>query len=272
MSGGQCVAHHGRGEPYLPVLEALGRLARGPGREPLLRGLRERAPSWLIQLPWLLSPAEREGSGRELLGVTPARMLRELAELLEGITAEGPLILVLEDLHWSDAATLDALAMLARRREPARLLVLGTYRPVEVIVSGHPLKGVKQELARHGHCAELALEGLSEGAVAEYLAVRFPGGDWRALARVLHRRTEGQPLFMVTVGKELIARGMLVEQAGRWEWRGSMEAVEEVAPESLRSTIAGQFERLASKSSGCWRWAAWRAWSFQRRRWRQALG
>ena len=118
------------------------------------------------------------------------------------ITAEAPLILVLEDLHWSDAATLDALAMLAGRREPARLLVLGTYRPVEVIVSGHPLKGVKQELALHGHCAELALEGLSEGAVAEYLAVRFPGGDWRELARVIHRRTEGQPLFMVNVGKE----------------------------------------------------------------------
>lgn len=200
-----------------------------------------------MQLFWLLRPAEREGLGPELLGVTPAWMLRELAELLAGITAEAPLILVFEDLHWSDATTLDALAMLARRREPARLLVLGTYRPVEVIVSGHPLKAVKQELARHGQCAELALEGLSEGAVAEYLAVQFPGGDWRELARVIHRRTEGQPLFMVNVAKDLIARGMLVEQAGRWEWRGSMEAVEEVAPESLRSTIAGQFERLSFK-------------------------
>ncbi len=137
--------------------------------------------------------------------------------------------------------------MLARRREPARLLVLGTDRPVEVIVSGHPLKVLKQELARHGQCADLALEGLSEAAVAEYLAVRFPGGDWPELARVIHRRTEGQPLFMVNVGKELMARGMLVEQAGRWEWKGSTEAVEEVAPESLRSMIAGQFERLSLK-------------------------
>jgi predicted ATPase/DNA-binding winged helix-turn-helix (wHTH) protein len=247
VSGGQYVEHYGRGEPYLPVLEALGRLARGPERESLLRGLRERAPSWLMQLPWLLSPAEREGLGRELLGVTRVRMLRELAELLEGITAEVPLILVLEDLHWSDAATLDALAMLARRREPARLLVLGTYRPIEVIVSGHPLKAVKQELTLHGHCAELALEGLSEGAVAAYLEMRFPGGDWRELARVIHWRTEGQPLFMVNVGKELIARGMLIERAGRWEWRGSMEAVEEVVPESLRSMIEGQFERLSLK-------------------------
>jgi predicted ATPase len=73
-------------------------------------------------------------------------MLRELAEGLEALSAERPLVLVLEDLHWSDASTVEALAMLARRREPARLLVLDTYRPVDLIVHDHPLRVLKQEL------------------------------------------------------------------------------------------------------------------------------
>jgi predicted ATPase len=119
-------------------------------------------------------------------------MLREAAEVLEAMSAEQPLVLVLEDLHWSDHATLDLLTWLARRREPARLLVVGTYRPVEVIVHGHPLQAVHQELALHGQCVDVRLEGLIEEEVTAYLTARFPGSAVAPrLARVLHRRTEG---------------------------------------------------------------------------------
>src|SRR5262249_43385204 len=63
--------------------------------------------------------------------------------------------------------------VLARRQERARLLIVGTYRPVEVLTRDHPLKGVKQELQLHGQCEGLALDFLTEEDVAEYLAVRF---------------------------------------------------------------------------------------------------
>jgi predicted ATPase len=101
--------------------------------------LRQQAPTWLVQMPWLLTAADREHLHQELQGMTRERMLREFAELIETLTLETPLILVLEDLHWSDHATLDLVALLARRRAPARLLLLGTYRPVELIVQQHPL-------------------------------------------------------------------------------------------------------------------------------------
>ena len=73
-------------------------------------------------------------------------MLRELAEALEALTRSIPLVLVLEDLHWSDVSTVNLLTYLAQRRDPARLLVLGTYRPADVIVQAHPLRGMLQEL------------------------------------------------------------------------------------------------------------------------------
>src|SRR5438445_671005 len=77
---------------------------------------------------------------------TQARMLRELAEALEILTTEQPLLLVLEDLHWSDTATLEWLAYVARRRDPARLLVLATYRPAEARVAAHPGEALVQDL------------------------------------------------------------------------------------------------------------------------------
>jgi predicted ATPase len=121
---GQCIESYGAGEAYLPLLEALGRLCREPGGASLLARLRQHAPSWLAQMPTLLPPAECEALQRLGRGVTQGRMLRELAEAVEMFTAERPLILVLEDLHWSDVSTCDWLAYVARRRDPARLLVL----------------------------------------------------------------------------------------------------------------------------------------------------
>ena len=104
-------------------------------------------------------------------GATRERMFREMAEALEALAAERPLVLVLEDLHWSDPSTLDLVAGVARRREPARLLLLGTYRPLDAIVRGHPLRAVAQELALHGACEELALAPLDEaGAGAAWPA------------------------------------------------------------------------------------------------------
>jgi DNA-binding winged helix-turn-helix (wHTH) protein len=175
IARGQCVEQFGAGEAYLPVLEALGQLCRRHDGQHLIALLRQQAPTWLVQMPWLLTAADRERLQQELLGATRERMLRELAEALDALTAERFLVLVLEDLHWSDYATLDLLALLARRRMPARLLVVGSYRPVEVIVHAHPLHAVKQDLQLHGHCTELALAPLSQAAVAASFVERFPG-------------------------------------------------------------------------------------------------
>src|SRR5262249_47699707 len=152
---GQCVDAYGPGTGYLPVLEALGRLCRGPSSVSVLAQLRQWAPTWLAQLSGVLPAAEQARLQRRTLGTTRERMLRELAEVLEALTQAQLGVLVLEDLHWSDPSTVEVLTMLARRREAARLVVLGTYRPVELILRAHPLKPAKAELHLHGHCTEL---------------------------------------------------------------------------------------------------------------------
>src|SRR5262249_29134796 len=153
-TSGRCVEQYGPGEAYMPLLEATTRLCRGPGRERSVEALRRYAPSWLAQLPGLLEPQAYEQLQQLIQGTSRERMLREMAEATELFTAARTLVLVLEDLHWSDVSTLDWVSYMARRREPAKLLILGTYRPEDVLASNHPLHGTVQELKARGECEE----------------------------------------------------------------------------------------------------------------------
>jgi predicted ATPase len=117
---GQCLEQRGPGEPYMPVLEIFGRMCREPGGAEVLALLKERAPTWLAQMPWLVGESEFEVLQRKVVGSTQLRMLREGVEAIELLSARGPTILVLEDLHWSDRSTVDLLSHSPSGRKPPR--------------------------------------------------------------------------------------------------------------------------------------------------------
>jgi predicted ATPase len=78
-------------------------------------------------MPALISLADRAKLRAEGFGSTSARMLREITDALEALSAETPVVIALEDLHWSDPSTIDLLSSIARRTSPARLMILATY-------------------------------------------------------------------------------------------------------------------------------------------------
>jgi predicted ATPase len=232
---GQCAEHYGEEEPYLPVFEALWQLSRGPARDEVLAVLRRYAPLWLVQLPGLVSEPELERLQRQVAGATPARMRRELAQALDMLTADAPLVLVLEDLQWSDPSTVDLLAALAQRREPAQLLVLGTYRPVDLVLHTHPLRGLVHDLP---------LELLLVEDVAAYLAGRLGGPVAPALVAFVHARTDGHPLFLVTLVEHLLEQRLLARSAGQWTLRAGGEARVAQLPEEVRQVMARRLDTL----------------------------
>ncbi len=245
IARGQCLEHFGEGEPYFPILEALAGLCRESARDRTIEILWQHAPMWLAQMPWLIGEAARERLKRETLGAAKERMLREIAEAIEAFTTETPLILVLEDLHWSDNSTVDLIGHLARRPGPARLLIVGTVRPAETIIKRHPLRELQRELQAHRLCAELPLELLSENAVARYIELRCPGGRLpAALARLVHERTDGNPLFMVNVLDALVADGQLARRSDGWELTAALDVINIGIPDSLQQLIEKQLERL----------------------------
>ena len=235
---GQCVEHYGTGEPYLPVLEALSELCRVDATlVPLLRAV---APTWLLQMPWFTSAEEREVLRKELAGVAAERMLREMGALLDRSGERKPLLLVTEDLHWGDRATIQLMDYLARRRGNARLMWLVTFRLAEVVALDNPLNRLRRELRVHQLCEEIVLDAFSESEVAEYVAKRAPSiAVDEAFVRALHERTDGMPLFLASVVGEISARAE----------RGGPVAAEQVAkmavPENLAAIIEHYVAQLA---------------------------
>ncbi len=247
---GQCLQHRGISEAYMPALEALGRLCRRPDGAPVIEMLRTRAPSWLLQMPWLVDAAGQDQLRQRSAVNAREPMLREIVEAIEMTTAEKPLLLVLEDLHWSDPSTIDLIARLAQRHEPARLMIIGSYRPTEA-GGDHPLPGALRELRLRNLCSELALPLLDEAAVTQYVAGRFPRAELPAdVAHALYRRTEGNPLFMSNIVDAWIGGRMLVELDGRYNLEAPPEGLLVGMPDNLRRLIELNLERLSLGERG----------------------
>jgi predicted ATPase len=228
------------------MLDVLGQLGRGPQGEEIRMVLRRYAPLWLVQLPGLVGATELERVQRQVQGVMQTRMVRELADALAVLTADRPLVLVLEDLHWSDQSTVEVLPYLAQRRESARRLVLGTYRPVETVVRAHPLRGMVQELCGRGQGVELRLELLLAEDVAAYVVGRLGGPVTPALAAFIHERTEGNALFMVNIVEHLVQQRLAVRRDGQWALREKTVPVS--LPEGLRQLLIRRIETLAPEA------------------------
>jgi len=246
IARGTCVGQHGAREAYMPVLEALEDLARRRDAGRLAELLRRLAPTWLAQMPGLINDEDQRTLRQSLQGVKPERMLREFAALIEALTAEVAVVLVLEDLHWSDPSTIDLLWALAQRVEPARLLVIGTFRPADAIVHEHVLMQVMRTLAVRRQCIELPLAYLSEADVSVYLDARFPRHDFPAtFARVIRRHTDGNPLFMAGFIDHLRLQGVILETSPGWSLRAPLETITLDVPDDVRLLIDNDLEGLS---------------------------
>jgi DNA-binding winged helix-turn-helix (wHTH) protein len=231
VARGHCIEHHGLGEPYMPLLEAMGRLAESGEQARVVATLRRAAPSWLAQLPACIDPAEQVALLERTTGVTRERMLREWCDAIERIAAEQPLVIALEDVHWCDESTLDAVNAIARRRGPAPLMLLATFRTGTLEAGTRRVATLCSDLAL-ANCATSVHPALwSSTDVGHFIACQRPALAPEAvndLARALHARTEGNPLFVANLLR-------LSDEAG-----GASPA----APTDLRGAIRRQLELL----------------------------
>ena len=194
---------------HLRAVPSRSRSARGP--VPARQHRRTAAACRGADLAAAAAMAEHGGGTRRLAtraaGVSPDRMPREMGELLDRYTDRRPLLLVIEDLHWSDRATIELIDFLARRRSSPRLMWLASFRLAEVVALDHPLNPLRHELRLHGLCDEIVLDSFSESEVAEYVAERYPSlASDEAFVRALHARTDGVPLFVASVMSDVAAR------------------------------------------------------------------
>jgi eukaryotic-like serine/threonine-protein kinase len=235
---GHCYEEGSLSLPYLAFVEALRSYASSRPPEEL----RSQLGTAASDLARIVSEV------RERLAVDPRppgdpeedrwRLLQAVSGFLRNAATVQPLLLVLEDLHWADQGTLDLLVHLSRNLQGARLLVIGTYRDVEVDRS-HPLSAALAELRRGSEFGRVLLRGLGTPEVQRMLEAitgeTVPG----SLAESIHRQTEGNPLFVQEVVRYLVEEGHL----GHGQGAAALSSI--AIPEGLRDVIGRRLSRLS---------------------------
>ena len=163
-----------------------------------------------------------------------------MAEAVECLTAAHTLVLILEDLHWADCSTIDLLARIAQPTEPARLLVLATYRPSDAKARLHPIHATAQQLKLRACCREIQLGFLTVDGFARCLQTRFGNALPGVVAQRLHARTQGNPLFLVTVINSWLANGSLRQVNSAWSLSVDVDDLSFRIPDDLRQFIEQQ--------------------------------
>ncbi|MDQ6906301.1 MAG: AAA family ATPase [Chloroflexota bacterium] len=170
----------------------------------------------------------------------------QVRAFLDALAASRPVVLLLDDLHWVDPASLDLLRFLARSVATMRLLILATYRSDE-ITRRHPLYQLLPTLVREAGAARLDLHTLGDDAVRTLVTTRYRliPADADRLAAYLRERAEGNALFVAELLRTLEEWGALVEDGERWQ----LSDLRRVAvPALLRQVIDGRVARLDAES------------------------
>ncbi|QPF94368.1 ATP-binding protein [Bradyrhizobium commune] len=242
---GQCTERFGTNEPFLPLIDALTTRCRGPGGSSLVEAIRSHAPTWLLQMPGFLEGVDRAAFQNEVFGATRERMLREFCDLLEALGADRPWALIIEDMHWSDFATVDVLSRFARGDRRTSILVLGTYRPDDATAQGHPVRRLHQDLEIHGRCSELQLDRLSSMEVKHHLALRFQDEELASvLSGPMFGRSQGQPLFIASLVDYFVNQESIVQIDGAWRLGSGIAISDDVVPKDLSNLITHRIDRL----------------------------
>lgn len=247
LARGRCSERLAGAEAYLPFLEALESLLHGEASEAVTGVMKASAPNWYDQVaPMAAKDSDLRRTLAESRAASQERVKRELGSLLRELSQLRPVLLLLEDLHWADASTVDLLAYLGGKCEGMRVLTILTYRPTDLALSKHAFGSVKLDLQSRGICRELALEFLTRAELDRYLTLEFPGhGFPEEFSAFIHARTEGSPLFMADLLRYLRDQQVLAREQGHWTLKQSVPHLRRDLPESVRGMIQRKIDQLS---------------------------
>ncbi len=235
------------GPPYLPFVEILEDALIGPSSPIAYReAVGDLAPEIARLVPGLRRFFPDLASPLELPPEQARRYLWDsFAEFLRRASQIGPLLLVIEDLHWGDESTFHLLEYLAPLLAEMPVLIVGSYRDTEVGPS-HPLAHTINELTRRRMVTRISLDRLSGDDVTAMLTGLADQTPPSALVRAIQRETEGNPFFIEEVYLHLRESGALFDSKGRFKTRFEIDEVD--VPETVRLVIGIRLQRLSPRT------------------------
>ena len=246
---GHCYEEGSLALPYLPFVQALRRYIL----ERDVAALKDELGAGATELARIVPEVtERIGVQPAVHGTLDAeerryQLLQAVTDFVVRVAASQPLLVVLEDLHDADHGTLDLLVHLSRQLDGSRLLVVGTYRDIEVD-RAHPLSATLAQLRRSTHFGRVQLSGLTTAEVQELLSGLGVAQAGSTIAEAVHKRTEGNPLFVREVARflrdESTSAGTPAPASQRWTPAERARVLSSL-PEGLRDVIGNRLSRLS---------------------------
>lgn len=236
--------------PYIPFVEAMRAYVAEVPEDKLREDLGEGAPD----VAKLVSDIIRKLPEVKIPPAGPPeqeryRLFEGVCSFLINASREKPILLVLDDLHWADKPSLMLLVHLARRLGESRLVVVGTYRDVE-LDRRHPLSEVLGTLRRERLYDRVLVRGLSPGEVEQMLegaAEHEMDEPGRAFAEALYLQTEGNPFFIEEIVRDMVVSGAIVRKDGRWL---AGQVPEDIGiPEGVREAVGRRLSRLSEEGN-----------------------
>jgi DNA-binding CsgD family transcriptional regulator/RecA/RadA recombinase len=181
-----------------------------------------------------------------LLALHETAPIEEIAEFIRHISSGQPVVLLLEDVHWADQPSLELLRQLARRLASLPVLVVCTYRDVD-LTPAYPLYRALPQFVREAPCTRVPLRRLSEDDVRVLLRERYrlSATDERRLLAWLDRLAEGSPFFLLELLNALELDGVLFASAAGWEL-GDLQQVR--LPQLVQQVIDGYLSHLSEQT------------------------
>ena len=251
-----CSAQTGRDEPFWPFADVMNQLVAAPAKPlagDILDAVLDIAPSWVSIIP---VAGDMVGAGlqtaklvrertKSSAGPNPDKLLREYVGALDSVSEKQPVLIVIDDLHWSDAGSVRLLSLLSRNVSHMPVMLVCAYRPSDVEVEGHPLRGLVSEIVRYNPDASIDLSPLTAQGVTALLAQKYPANKLPPdLGENIQGRTGGAPLFVLESLRLMQTRGEMKRDDADGKWMLTRELTDEDLPRSVEAVVNKRLERL----------------------------
>jgi class 3 adenylate cyclase/tetratricopeptide (TPR) repeat protein len=238
------------GLPYRPFVEALRHYLANAPDEILVHHVREHQGELLRMIPELSQRVPNIPPPRAAEPETERFLMFEaFAGLVSAISQHSPVVLILDDLQWAGTPELLLLKHIVRSAMPMHLLTIVTYRDTE-LSRIHPLASVLADLRRETGIERIALRGLDEAGVIAFVTAAAGhdlGPSELAVARTIAQETEGSPLFIAEILRNLSESGAVFRQGDRWALRASGGDLG--IPQGVKEAIGRRLSRLTDSTN-----------------------
>ncbi|HDY67392.1 MAG TPA: tetratricopeptide repeat protein [Candidatus Scalindua sp.] len=228
-------------------------MTKGKSKKVVLKLMEDLGPDWLSVIPVV--------GGFAALGLKTAMLVKKefssasdqitmfqrYTKTLQNISKKNPLLLIVDDLQWSDDSSCGLLFHLARNIDEYPIFIIGIYRPSEIEATSHPIKQIRAEMDRYKICNELSLKRLSKEKLIEYLNAEFPNNKFEApFIDVLNDKTDGNAFYMIEAIQLLKEQKTIIKEDKSWKLSKNIKDID--IPRGVAGVIAKRISLLKDES------------------------